>query len=143
LFSETLEGEWELAAFGLDENLWRVTLTIRNLSRLLGNSLARTRDPDSLSRERTLLRSFVSVHSILQVAGGEFVSLLDPPEHWKAAAAGCRNVGTWPVLAGEEGRRDLLLSSPIILYDYRKSHRRVPRICSTARRSTKSWRYAS
>jgi hydrogenase maturation protease len=27
-------------------------------------------------------------------------------------------VGTWPVLVGEEGQRDTMLSSPIILYDY-------------------------
>jgi hydrogenase maturation protease len=27
-------------------------------------------------------------------------------------------VGTWPVLVGEEGQRDTVLSSPIILYDY-------------------------
>ena len=27
-------------------------------------------------------------------------------------------MGTWPVLVGDEGQRDLLLSSPIILYDY-------------------------
>jgi hypothetical protein len=33
-------------------------------------------------------------------------------------ASGCRNVGTWPVLIGEEGQCDTLLSSPIILYDY-------------------------
>jgi hypothetical protein len=30
----------------------------------------------------------------------------------------CRNVGTWPVLAGEPGQRGCMLSSPIILYDY-------------------------
>ena len=30
----------------------------------------------------------------------------------------CRNVGGWPVLVGEEGTRDTMLSSPIILYDY-------------------------
>jgi hypothetical protein len=60
----------------------------------------------------------VSIHSIIHAAGGEFVSLLDPPEQWKDAAAGCQNAGTFPVLAGEEGQRDLLLSSPIILYDY-------------------------
>jgi hydrogenase maturation protease len=34
------------------------------------------------------------------------------------AVAGCQNVGTWPVLAGEEGDRSMILSSPIILYDY-------------------------
>ncbi|MGH9704507.1 MAG: hypothetical protein ACRD4K_14115, partial [Candidatus Acidiferrales bacterium] len=33
-------------------------------------------------------------------------------------AKACRNIGTWPVLVGDEGRRDTLLSSPIILYDY-------------------------
>src|SRR5204862_7706221 len=47
-----------------------------------------------------------------------FVSLLEPPQAWQAAAAACRNVGTWPVLVGEEGQRDTMLSSPIILYDY-------------------------
>ncbi len=30
----------------------------------------------------------------------------------------CRNIGAWPVLAGEEGQRDMVLSAPIILYDY-------------------------
>ena len=41
-----------------------------------------------------------------------------PPEPFCAAAAECRNVGAWPVLAGEAGQRDRLLASPIILYDY-------------------------
>ena len=49
---------------------------------------------------------------------GEFVSLLEPPPEFQEAAAACSNVGTWPVLAGEPGQRDTVLSSPIILYDY-------------------------
>lgn len=49
---------------------------------------------------------------------GAFVSLLDPPAPWREAAAGCRNVGAWPVLVGEEGQTDTMLSAPIILYDY-------------------------
>jgi hypothetical protein len=65
-----------------------------------------------------LLRSLVSTHTILGVRAGEFISLLDPPEVCREAAAACRNVGTWPVLVGEEGDRDTMLSSPIILYDY-------------------------
>ena len=65
-----------------------------------------------------LLRSLVSVHSILHCPGAEFVSLLDPPEQLKDVAAACQNVGAWPVLAGDEGQKDLILSSPIILYDY-------------------------
>src|SRR5579863_3306451 len=30
----------------------------------------------------------------------------------------CQNQGTWPVLVGEPGQRDTMLSSPIIMYDY-------------------------
>jgi hypothetical protein len=64
------------------------------------------------------MRALVSTHTILSIRGGEFVSLLDPPDEWWDAAAACRNIGTYPVLVGEEGERDCLLSSPIILYDY-------------------------
>ena len=64
------------------------------------------------------MRSLVSTHTLLGSHGGVFVSLLDPPDAWRDLAAGCRNVGTWPVLVGENGERDTLLSSPIILYDY-------------------------
>jgi hypothetical protein len=70
------------------------------------------------SRDEALMRSFVSTHTILDVRDGEFVSLLDPPEAFRGAAAGCSNVGTYPVLIGAEGSRDCMLSSPIILYDY-------------------------
>ncbi len=107
---EILEGALELNAVQLEENLYRISLSIRNLAALGGTS--------SVDRDQALLQSFVSVHSILHAAGGEFVSLLDPPERLKTAAAGCRNIGAWPVLAGEEGQKDLLLASPIILYDY-------------------------
>ncbi len=63
-------------------------------------------------------RSMASTHTLLGVRGGVFLSLLDPPEEYRVAAAACRNVGTWPVLAGREGERNLMFSSPIILYDY-------------------------
>src|SRR5207248_7063215 len=33
-------------------------------------------------------------------------------------AAGCENVGTWPVLVGNPGERRTVLCSPIILEDY-------------------------
>jgi hydrogenase maturation protease len=65
-----------------------------------------------------MLRSLVSTHTILSIREGEFVSLLDPPDEWREAAGACHNIGTYPVLVGEEGERDGLLSSPIILYDY-------------------------
>jgi hypothetical protein len=62
--------------------------------------------------------SMQSTHAILHLRGGEFVSLIDPPEHLRAAAAECVNVGVWPVLAGDPADRDCMLCSPIILYDY-------------------------
>ena len=65
-----------------------------------------------------LRHSLVAAHSLLGVDQGVFLSLLDPPEWAKPAAEACRNVNTWPVLIGEEGRRDAMLSSPIILYDH-------------------------
>jgi hypothetical protein len=108
--SQTLRGELELKALQVDESLFRVTLNVRNLADPEGAS--------ELNRDQILLLSLVSVHSILQVTGGEFVSLLDPPDELKSAAAGCKNVGAWPVLAGEEGQRNLVLAAPIILYDY-------------------------
>jgi hypothetical protein len=108
--TQTLRGELELGVLPLDESCYRVTLNIRNLADI--------EDAENLSRDQVLLRSLVSVHSILHVAGGEFVSLLDPPDEFKAAAIGCQNAGAWPVLAGEEGQRNLVLSAPIILYDY-------------------------
>ena len=108
--SENLEGEWELGAARLGEGHFKVTLSVRNGARL--------ENAGGICRDEALLRSLVSVHSILRAEGGEFVSLLDPPEAFKEAAAGCQNAGTWPVLAGEEGQRDLVLSAPIILYDY-------------------------
>jgi hypothetical protein len=65
-----------------------------------------------------LRHSLVAAHSLLGVDQGVFLSLLDPPEWAKPAAEACQNVNTWPVLIGEEGRRDAMLSSPIILYDH-------------------------
>jgi hypothetical protein len=105
--SETIEGEVELRTSQVEDDLFRVTLVTRNLTNM-----------GSGDREQVLLRSLVSVHSILHCEGGEFVSLLDPPEQYKTAAAGCQNIGTWPVMAGDDGQTDLMLSAPIILYDY-------------------------
>ena len=60
----------------------------------------------------------LSTHTILTLTHGEFVSMIDPPSEYREAAAACRNVGTFPVLAGPQSERDCILSSPIILYDY-------------------------
>ncbi|HST54228.1 MAG TPA: hypothetical protein VLJ61_19635 [Pyrinomonadaceae bacterium] len=107
---QALEGSVEVAAERVDEGLCKVSVRILNRTAL--------EDAKAKSRDEALMRSLVSTHTIMGVRGGEFVSLLEPPEEFKEVAASCRNTGTWPVLVGEEGTRDLLLSSPIILYDY-------------------------
>ncbi|WZO98776.1 hypothetical protein EP7_000366 [Isosphaeraceae bacterium EP7] len=72
--------------------------------------------PDN--RDEVLLHALSSTHIILGTENGSLISLLDPPEPLRELAAGCQNVGTWPVLVGAEGETDTMLSSPIILYDY-------------------------
>jgi hydrogenase maturation protease len=107
---QALEAGVEVTANRVAEGLFKVTLRVLNRTP--------PGDGDLGSRDEAVLRSLASAHTILGVRGGEFVSLLDPPGPWREAAAGCRNVGTWPVLVGEEGQTDMMLSSPIILYDY-------------------------
>ena len=51
-------------------------------------------DEPPANREAVLGRSLLSAHTILQVRGGEFVSLLEPPPQFQEAAAACKNVGT-------------------------------------------------
>jgi hypothetical protein len=71
-----------------------------------------------MDRDAMVRRSLVAVHTLLALDDGAFVSLLDPPDLAAAAVAGCANEGTFPVLIGEEGDADVVLSSPIILYDH-------------------------
>ncbi|MFJ6834091.1 hypothetical protein [Streptomyces sp. NPDC091209] len=69
-------------------------------------------------RETALAHSLIGTHLLLGVPGGRFLSLTDPPEWARPAAASCRNDHTWPVLAGPPGTDDVMLSSPIILEDH-------------------------
>lgn len=102
-----LHGSVEVGAESLEDYLFRVTVRILN-----------TTPWDGGDREAVLKQTFVSTHAILRVEGGEFVSLLEPPQGHEVAAEACENVGVWPVLVGEEGERRSMLASPIILYDY-------------------------
>ncbi|HEV7395659.1 MAG TPA: hypothetical protein VGN86_04035 [Pyrinomonadaceae bacterium] len=105
---ESLAGSIKVRAVRQAEDVTKITVLISNETNLGG----------VLSRERALLRATVSTHTILGVTGGEFVSLLDPPDELRATAAKCGNIGTWPVMVGPEPAKDIMLSSPIILYDY-------------------------
>ena len=70
------------------------------------------------SRPEALRISLVAAHTLLAVRAGRFVSLLDPPLWATDAARTCRNVHTFPVLCGRDDGPDVVLSSPIILYDH-------------------------
>jgi hypothetical protein len=108
-----LAGAVGVTAAPLGDGLYKISVTIENLT-----PWAAPPGPDQRERDDAVLQAFVSTHTLLAVEGGEFISLLEPPEECAAAAAACHNAGAWPVLVGDEGQRDLLLSSPIILYDY-------------------------
>jgi hypothetical protein len=88
-----------------------------NVHRIRARFVNRTSAPNA-GPDEDLLHALVSAHTVLSVSGGEWISLLDPPDDLRADAAACRNVRTWPVLVGEPGQHDMMLSSPIILYDY-------------------------
>jgi hypothetical protein len=76
--------------------------------------------PERLGKDRAtaLHHSLAGTHILLAVHGGAFVSQIDPPAEARAAAAICANINTWPVLVGHQGERNVMLSAPIILYDY-------------------------
>ena len=103
------EGAVDLSITPLGANLRKVAVTIKNTSGF---------DGGNDNRDVVLMHSMLSTHSILCVENGRFISLLEPPESLAATAAECKNVNTWPVLVGDQGSGDVMLSSPIILYDY-------------------------
>ena len=93
--------------------LQRLTVRIENDSYALAG----------VARAQALRKAFLSTHTLLACEGrGCFVSLMDVPEAVSPIAKTCKNEQTWPVLAGEPARdaryAPMMLSSPIILYDY-------------------------
>lgn len=108
---EAIAGKVEVRLTSFEEpQVGKLTVTVSNTTAFA--------DAPKRSRDDSLMCSLVSTHTILFAGNGEFVSLLDPPPGFSVAVADCKNQGTFPVLVGEEGTRDCILSSPIILYDY-------------------------
>lgn len=106
---QPVEGMVSIVAEQLADNVFKINIRIENTT---------PGTAGIANHNAALLQSFISTHTILQAHASEFISLLDPPENLKELAQGCQNVRTWPVLVGQEGERNALLSSPIILYDY-------------------------
>ena len=108
---EHLHGTLTIAATSLPGpwRAMRLRVRVTNASRL----------PDEPgTRDAALPMALVAVHTIVSVRRGEFISMLEPPEWARTAVDDCHNLGTFPVLAGADGGRDVVLSSPIILYDH-------------------------
>ncbi len=107
---DSIEGAFDVSAERLGDSLFKITVRILNTTIMEVG--------ESRNRERALMSALVSTHTVLGVRSGEFVSLLDHREDLRDSVSTCVNIGTYPVLVGEDGARDLMLSSPIILYDY-------------------------
>jgi hypothetical protein len=107
---QAIEGSVEVSSEVIASEVFKLRTRVKNVTKVAtaGNR----------TRHEILPQSLISTHMILGVKDGEFVSLLEPPEDLRVFAGACQNVGCWPVLVGEAGERDCMLSSPIILYDY-------------------------
>ncbi len=103
-----VRGEVRVDAVDAGPGVWKLTVRVANLSSIAAG----------VSRDEALEHSLASTHAVMRVEGGELVSLTDPPDALRDVAAMCANAGVWPVLVGEEGSRDCMLASPIILYDH-------------------------
>lgn len=111
---EAVEGHVELTVEPVDGQVFKIAVRIVNRTPIPSAALD---DPNEI-----VMRTFASTHTILHAQGGEFLSLIDPPAAYTQTAAACLNIGTWPILVGDEKKkeRDTMISSPIILYDYPK-----------------------
>ena len=111
---QTVESDGVRAALGIHaetvDSFVKIRLTLEN------------REPwraaFGANRDEMLRHSLVGAHLLLAVDHGSFISLLDPLPAAAAAAAACRNRHTWPVLVGDRRHSNLMLSSPIVLYDF-------------------------
>ena len=108
---EPLAGSVSLLATPLPGPWGATRLRVRVDNRSAADTVPRTRD-------EALPSALVAAHMIIGVKGGAFISMTDPPEWASAGVQACENIGCWPVLAGADGGRQVMLSTPIILYDH-------------------------
>jgi hypothetical protein len=104
-----ISGMVTMSSQRVGDGVWKLAVDITNQTDLTA---------EAADRDKALLRSLLSAHAILTVSGGDFISLLDPPEDLGEFVSECKNVGNFSVLVGQEGERDMMLCSPIVLYDY-------------------------
>jgi hydrogenase maturation protease len=109
---QVLEGKIEIKITRLQDDLFRISARVVNLSSL--------QTDETESPEKVLLRTFASTHFKLEAEGGEFVSFLETGDDLRNFAGDCQNIGCWPVLVGDRltGDRKSVLAFPIVPNDY-------------------------
>jgi hypothetical protein len=100
-----LHGQLDISA-ERDGDQLRVSFEVRNVA------------PPAADKDEAIATSLIGTHLLIEVTDGEFVSLLEPPDTAAAAVGRCSQHRCFPVLAGPPGANDLVLVSPIILYDH-------------------------
>lgn len=105
-----LAGLVSVTAAQLGDHVWKIAVEVRNTVAVDACSIQQ--------REGAMRLAIVSPTLVLSLEQGSFVSMVDPPPSLRAAAAGCRNSGTWPALVGDPAAPDTLLSAPIVLGDF-------------------------
>lgn len=111
---EAVSGMVEIKTTPVKSDLIRVTVRLLNDTPI---DLANQRDYESVA-----MQTFVSTHTILHAKGADFVSSMNTPAEYASTISACKNIGTWPVLIGDESRQehDTMLSAPACLPDYPK-----------------------
>ena len=107
---QPIRGAVSITAEPVGDNVFKLSIHIENRTPGTGEVTSR--------RDAVLFQSFISTHTILQVRQASFISLLEPREALQPLVKECQNSRSWPIMVGEVGERDAMLSSPIILYDY-------------------------
>jgi hypothetical protein len=89
-----------------EAELLRISVTVQNTAGAAAN------------KDDAIATSFIGTHLIAEVTDGQFISLLEPAPAAAEAVTRCRQHRCFPVLAGSPGQHDIVLISPIILYDH-------------------------
>ncbi len=101
----TVDVDWADGPGALVRVVLRVTNTVEGLR-------------SDAPRVEVVRHSLVGTHVLLAVDDATFVSSMDPPEDARVAVNACTNDGLYPVLIGPKASADVVLASPIILYDH-------------------------
>lgn len=107
---DNLFGKIEISSERLTGYLFKVRFFFENLTEI--------EDFRELSREQILHFSFVSTHTIFELENGKFISQIETPNEFIEHTNSLQNVGLFPVLIGDKYKKNNILASPIILYDF-------------------------